>query len=272
MSEIRPVGVLGVGAAAPTLRVAAADVARAWGGSAKGTLAVCDADEDTLRLGWQAARAALDAAGVAPGEVSGLWWGTTRPPFAEGPSHVFLATALGLGADVGGALHSGSPHAGMDALVSAWDALAAGHAEVALVVVSDALVPGVGTAGESVTGAGAAAFVLRAIPAGSGGNGSAPPARLVTRVTRTLPAVDRSRGDGEAATGDIYDGRLFREEVYLPLLSATGGALAAGAAKGDTRWAVTDPDGKLASALSKKLGGTLVSAAVQGSLGDAGAA
>lgn len=270
-SEVRPVGVLGIGAAAPSLRAAAADMAGAWGGSAKGTVAVCDADEDTLTLGWEAARAALDAAGVAPAEVSGLWWGTTRPPFAEGPSHAFLSTALGLAVDVGGALHCGSPHAGMEALVSAWDALAAGHGTVALVVVSDALRPGVGTAGETVTGAGAAAVVLRAAPeAGvSGGNGSAPAARLVGRATRVVPAVDRARGDAEAATGDIYDGRLFREEVFLPLLTAVGQSVVEGDIAG---WAVSDPDGKLAPALAKRLGGALVSAGTQVALGDTGAA
>ncbi len=211
------VALLGVGAAAPSLRLTAADVAGAWGGAGgRGTVALCDADEDTLTLAWQAAVDALHAAGIGAGELSGLWWGTTRPPFAEGPSHAFLSTALGLVPSASGTLCSGSPHAGIEALLAAWDALAAGHARFALVVASDALVPGVGTAGESTTGAGAAAFVLGALDAGAtSGNGSAAPARLVARDTRVMAVVDRYRGDAEAATGDVYDGRLFREEVSL---------------------------------------------------------
>lgn len=270
---IGPVGLVGVGAAAPTLRLAVPEVAKAWGaGSGRGTLGVCDADEDTLTLAWQAARAALEAAGVAAEDLTGLWWGTTRPPFAEGPSHALLCTALGLRADVGGALCSGSPHAGIEALLGAWDAVAAGYAGTVLVVASDALVPGAGTAGECVTGAGAAAVVLRPIGDGaSAGNGSAPPARLVGRNTRMLPAVDRYRGDGESATGDIYDGRLFREEVFLPLVTGVARALS-GAEGGETRWSISDPDGKLAAAAAKKLGGTLVSGTVQSGLGDTGAA
>ena len=273
---VKPVAVLGVGGAAPSLRLAAADVGAAWGsGGGRGTVAVCDADEDTLTLAWQAAGAALEAAGVRAEEVSGLWWGTARPPFAEGPSHAFLATTLGLGRAVGGGLSSGSPHAGMEALLGAWDALAAGHARLALVVVSDALVPGLGTAGETSTGAGAAAVVLGALPDGADApstNGSSPAARLVSRVTRAMPAVDRYRGDGDSATGDVYDARLFREEVFVPLLSETGRAVAEDAASPPGAWAIADPDGKLAATVARRLGAPLASAPVHGALGDTGAA
>jgi hydroxymethylglutaryl-CoA synthase len=269
---VTPVALLGVGAAAPSLRMAASEVAGAWGGGGRGTVALCDSDEDTLTLAWQAAIDALGAAGVAAGDLSGLWWGTTRAPFAEGPSHAFLSTALGLEPDATAVLCSGSPHAGMEALVTAWDALAAGHARLALVLVSDALVPGVGTAGEFTTGAGAAAFVLGAIDRGGpGGNGSGPAARLVDRTTRVMAVVDRYRGDSEPATGDVYDGRLFREEVFLPLMTAVGRTLGAGD-NAPSAWSVADPDGKLAAAVAKRLGGPLLSAPVHSALGDTGAA
>ncbi|HTZ10396.1 MAG TPA: OB-fold domain-containing protein [Acidimicrobiales bacterium] len=266
---MKPVVVLGAGSAAPSLRLAASEVGAAWGaGGGRGGVAVCDADEDTLTLAWRAGRDALAAAGVAAGAVDGLWWGTARPPFAEGPSHAFLSTALGCRPDVEGALTSGSPHAGMEALAAAWDAVAAGHVEVALVVASDALVPGLGTAGESRTGAGAAALVVRA--PGDAGNGTGGAARLVGRVTRTLPVLDRYRPDAGGATEDVYDGRLFREEVYLPLLAEVGRAAAGTATVG--AWAASDPDGKLAGALAKRLGAGLASAPVQAALGDTGAA
>ncbi len=272
---MKPVAVLGVGAAAPSLRLAAKDAGAAWGsGGGRGAVALCDADEDTLTLAWQAANAALEAAGTSAAAVSGLWWGTARPPFAEGPSHAFLAATLGLGAEVGGALLSGSTHAGMEALLGAWDALAAGHCDVALVVTSDALVPGLGTAAEATTGAGAAAVVLGAIAEAAEGhsaNGASPAARLVARATRAMPAVDRYRADGEAATGDVYDARLFREEVFVPLLAETGRAAGeAGDAIGV--WAIADPDGKLAPVVAKRLGSPLASAPVFAALGDAGSA
>src|SRR5207247_6614629 len=118
------------------------------------------------------------AAGLRPVDVGGLWWGTARPPFAEGPSFALLAAALRLPESVSGTLSAGSPHAGMDALLSAWDAVAAGAVATALVVASDALVPGPGTAWEPRVGAGAVAFVL-----GSHGGTAA----LSAPVARTRP-------------------------------------------------------------------------------------
>jgi hydroxymethylglutaryl-CoA synthase len=109
----------------------------------------------------------------------------------------------------------------------------------------------------------------------TGGNGSGPAARLVARDTRVMAVVDRYRGDAGAATGDVYDGRLFREEVFVPLMAAAGGALGAGERSDRPlpgAWAIADPDGKLAPAVAKRLGGPLVSAPVQSALGDTGAA
>src|SRR6202035_5224380 len=114
-----------------------------------GTTAVCAPDEDVLTLSWRAAERALAVAGLDSTDVDGLWWGTSRPPFAEGPSLPMLAAALGLRDDIAAALNSGSTLAGIDALLCAWDAVAAGTARVALVVGADALRPGLGTAFEA---------------------------------------------------------------------------------------------------------------------------
>ncbi len=177
-----------------------------------------------------------------------------------------LARAIGLSHRSGGALCSGSPHAGMEALLSAADAIGAGSARVAVVVVSDALVPGNGTPFEARAGAGAAAVVL----VSHGGN-----AMLVDRVTRTQPFLDRYRGDGEVDTRDLYDPRLFREEVFLPSMRELGEALTglAGGADGIRAWSLPDPDGRLGSTVAKQLGATATpSTDVYAALGDTGAA
>lgn len=253
---------LGVGAAAPAWRLPAAAVHQAWGrGGGRGVAAVCAPDEDALTLAWDAATAAIDAAGVAPGEIDGLWWGTSRPPFAEGPSHAFLAAALGLADHSAGALLAGSTHSGMEALLGAADAVAAGTVRVALVVASDALRPALGSAMEPRTGAGAAAAVLAA----EGGAAS-----LVGRVTRTRPVVDRYRGDGEHDTRDVYDARLFREEVFLPTVTEVASALASFAPRA---WSLPDPDGRLARTVARRAGAdSVASQAVDDAVGDTGAA
>ena len=81
-----------IGVGVPTLRVAAADIDAAWGRDGRrGQIAACAPDEDVLTLSWSAATMALAEAGVDAADVEGLWWGTARPPFAEGPSHAVLA-------------------------------------------------------------------------------------------------------------------------------------------------------------------------------------
>ena len=256
-----PVRVLGVGAGAPALRLDASDIGAAWGRGGRGRVAACAPDEDTLTLAWDAASAALSAAGVEPDAVDAIYWGTSRPPFAEGPSLPFLASALGLSATTGGALLSGSPHAGMDALAAGADAVAARSARVALVVVSDALRPGLGTGFEARCGAGAAAVVL-------GANGGT--ATLGPRVTHSRPLVDRYRGDGETDNRDLYDARLFREEIFLPSIEAVTHQMASNTA---SAWSLPDPDGRLGAVIAKRVGANpAASAAVYASVGDTGAA
>ena len=253
---------LGVGAAAPRLRLAAVDVATAWGRQGgRGQVAVCPPDEDMLTLAWDAGMRALEAAHVDSASIDAVFWGTSRPPFAEGPSHAVLAAALGCSSHASGALLAGSPHAGMDALAAGSDAVLAGSARVALVIASDSQRPGPGTGFEARCGAGAAAMVLSA----TGGT-----AALGARITRSRPFLDRYRGDGETDLRDLYDGRLFREEIFLPVVAEVASALASF----DVRaWSLPDPDGRLGATLAKLVGGGApVSTPVYAAIGDAGAA
>jgi hydroxymethylglutaryl-CoA synthase len=260
------VRVLGVGASAPELRLNAADVGAAWGRGGRGEVAVCAPDEDTLTLSWLAATRALQAAGVESADVDALFWGTSRPPFAEGPSFAFLAASLSLAPAIGGTLCAGSAHSGLEAIGAGADAIAAGSARIVLVVASDAVRPGPGTGFEARCGAGAAALVL-AVDTIAGSKGSA---TIGTRVTRSRPFVDRYRGDGEIDNRDLYDGRLFREEIFLPVVQEVTDALGAFEIRS---WSLPDPDGRLGSVVARKAGASETpSAAVYAAIGDSGAA
>jgi uncharacterized OB-fold protein len=90
------------------------------------------------------------------------------------------------------------------------------------------------------------------------------------RITRHKPVVDRYRGDADTATRDLYDGRLFREEIFLPL---TGAVVEPMLALEPRAWSLPDPDGRLGSSLAKRTGGGApASAAVYAEVGDTGAA
>jgi hydroxymethylglutaryl-CoA synthase len=263
MTARTTVGILGVGAATPRWRLTAAEIATAWNRSnlGRGQTSVCSPDEDSLTLAWDAATQALAVSGLDADSVHGLWWGTTTLPFAEGPSHAVLANALGLGHRSTGATCSGSAHAGIEALLAAADAVAAGSVEYALVVVSDSVRPAPGTGFESRAGAGAAAVVLSGGPA---------PAQLGERHTESRPLLDRYRGTGELDQRDLYDGRLFREEIFLPVVGAVIDAVGSSQ---DTTWSLPDPDGRLGAVLAKRTGaGPATSAGIYHELGDTGAA
>ena len=256
------VAITAVGAAAPSLRISASAIGAAWGRSGgRAISAVCAPDEDALTLAAAAAVDALAHAELDPSAIDGLWWGCCRPPYAEGPSHAVLAAALGLASHAGGALMSGSPHSGIEAFLGAADAVAAGSARLAIVVVSDALLPGLGSGFEARCGAGAAALVL------SAGGG---PANISARVTRTHPLLDRYRGDSETTTRDLYDARLFREEMFLPPVEEVADHLGAL----DVRaWSLPDPDGRLGRVVAQHVSAdTVASADVYSALGDSGAA
>src|SRR5262245_15963953 len=119
---------LGVGAAAPALRLSASDVGAAWGRGGRGQVAICAPDEDTLTLAWDASTRALQAAECLAGDIDAVFWGTSRPPFAEGPSLPFLAASIGLAEHAGGGLFAGSTHSGIEALLAAADAVSSGSA------------------------------------------------------------------------------------------------------------------------------------------------
>jgi hydroxymethylglutaryl-CoA synthase len=253
-----PVRIRAVGAATASLRVPASEIAAAWGDrGGKGHVAACPDDEDVLTLSWQAAVRALTD--LDPGTIDALFWGTSRTPYAEGPSYAVLATAIGIRMDATGGLLAGSPHSGVEALLCAWDAVAAGTARTALVVAADDVLPGLGSAYERRAGAGAVAYVLSADEGG---------AVLTDRLTHTEPVVDRYRGGAEPYTRDVYDARLFREETFLPIAGGVGRALDLD----NATWSLPDPDGRLGAALAKKVGAATTVTDHFAELGDTGAA
>ena len=164
-------------------------------------------------------RAASPRPGVRAEDVDGLWWGTTRPPFAEGPSWSHLAASLRLGPSAVGAVAAGSPHAGVEALLAAADAIAAGTVRP-------------GHRRHQRRAAARHRHVARARlrrgrdgGAARAGRRTARPPLLGPRASRWMAALDRYRGDHEDTTRDVYDGRLFREEIFLPLATETAAAL-----------------------------------------------
>lgn len=151
-------GIEGVGAYAPDLRVSAEEFAEAWGrfqGAGIREKAVPDADEDALTMAHEAASRALAAAERDGAAVTFLAFASTTPPLAEEDLTPRLGEFLGVPADAQRHTFTGSTRAGTRALRTGLD-----HDGVALVVAADAPRGEPNSAEEHAAGAGAAAFVL----------------------------------------------------------------------------------------------------------------
>ena len=154
-------------------------------------------------------RARSPPPGLEPDSVDGLWWGTTRPPFAEGPSHAVLAVGDRPLAPVRRRARRG---------------LAARRAWTRCSAAADAVGAGLGAgrARRRLRRArpGPRHRVRSAVRRRRRGRSCSRPTAAPRRSPRGSPApsplLDRYRGDGESATRDLYDPRLFREEMFLP--------------------------------------------------------
>lgn len=175
-------GISGAAVAFPSLRLASAELAKAWGATSRDVerRAIPAFDEDEATLAVAAARKALAASGRRADEIGLVLFATA------GPAASAETVSEALGAGWARAVNvTGSATSGLAALVTAFDTVAAAR-NVALVVAADVPRAPLADAGELVQGAGAAAFVVSpggAVRLAAAGAASAdlPGARVVTR-------------------------------------------------------------------------------------------
>jgi 3-hydroxy-3-methylglutaryl CoA synthase len=117
-------------------------------------------DEDAVTMAVAAGANALR--GFERAGVDALFFASTTYPFREKQGAALIAKALDLRRDARTADVSGSLRAGTDALLAAFDAVAAGSARRALVIASDCRLGAPGSAQEQSFGDGAAAFLIGA--------------------------------------------------------------------------------------------------------------
>lgn len=155
-------GIESYAAALPALRLPASAYVTAWGScAARGmkSKACCAYDEDAVTLGVAAARAALERLDGTP-KIAALFFGVTTPPYDEKPSAATLPTALFASNALRVTEISGSPQAGIQAMLSAIDYCKAHDGALALAVAADAPIAPPDAGFEHALGAGAAAFVI----------------------------------------------------------------------------------------------------------------
>jgi len=258
--------VLGVGGYAPRFRLPAAAVEDALGAfHARGveSVAVPDADEDSLTMAAAAAERALAAAGTTVEAVEALFLAATTLPYEEEAAPARLASMLGVSETARTAQFGGSTAAGGEALNAALDADG-----VALVVAADAPRGATDEAVGQAAGAGAGALVVAPEAADADRVGEV---TELASFTAAYPGTRFRERGSEETTGlgvTAYDRQAYRETV-AGAVDALGGPGEPDAA------ALQAPDGDLPFRAGRAIGvnADAVSAGtVAADVGDAGAA
>ncbi len=215
-------GIEGVATYVPRGRTAVADIRRSWPGVAGPggvtSVSVTEFDEDVVTMAAEAAEAALGVAGRDALDVNMLLVATCSSPYAEHSAAAEVARGLGLDRSAALVDLAGSTLGGVQAVVTAVDAVRCGRAERALAVASERRRGRPGTAVEALGAGAAAVLVSRHGPA------------VVTGVASWRHGVPtRWRPDGADALVHYDDSRFEMVEQVVPALAAVVRALGASA-------------------------------------------
>ena len=239
------IGIVSYGAYVPTTRLPLSAIGgrpTKEGGPEK---AVAWNDEDAITLGVTAGIHCLE--GIDRSKVDMLLFASTTLPFQEKQAAALAARVLDLPRKVQTADHGGSTRAGTTALRSAIDAVTAGSASCALVIMSDARMAAPGSGLEANFGDGAAAFLIA--------DGDAI-ATLDAAASVTDEVTDVWRPSGHEFVHSWED-RFVIQESYTPNMQASIAALleTSGSKIGDyDRIAIFAPDARSHAGVARATG------------------
>ncbi len=249
-------GIVGYGAYIPRHRIAAEEIARQWGKDPaaieRGLLlkekSVPDLDQDTITISVEAARAALERAGIDPAEIGALYIGSESHPYAVKPSGTIVVEALGIGPEVRVADFEFACKAGTEAMSVALAMVESGRVKYAMGIGADTSQGAPNDALEFSASAGGAAFIFGT---------SELLAEVVATYSYTTDTPDFWRREGQFYPR--HGGRFTGEPAYFKhVLSATDAILKrTGLQPSDFRFAVFHmPNGKFPLTAGKRLGFT----------------
>jgi len=224
----RGAGIVGWGVYIPRYRIRVEDIARAWGFSIESVKglgmyekSVEGPDEDTITIGFAAAKYALARAGISPSEVDAVYVGTESKPYAVKPSATVIAEALGIQPKHQVADLEFACRAGAEAVRIGISLVESGQARYVLAIGADTAQSSPGDVLEFTASSGGAAYVV--------GPRDRSVAYFEGSVTYSTDTPDFWRRDGapyprhgEAFTGDpayfhhiVSAARLLMEELGL---------------------------------------------------------
>lgn len=240
-------GIVAHGAYVPKNRLPLEEVRRFWGGLSTPAIkekAFPSYDEDPVTMGVEAGRQALERSPFGAEELGAIFFATTSGPYEEKPNVSTIASALTGSSRIRVVEMGGSPRAGLQALLSAWE-FSASWGKPAMAIASDAPIAHPASSLEHGLGAGAAAFVI------GEGEGATTLEAVESISVETFGERFRRRGQSY-----LQDLELRQDELTGSVLKAIEGLMGGARISLSQVEALVlpDPDGGTPARIAKALG------------------
>ena len=162
------VGIVSYGAYIPRYRILVEEIAKVWGANPNSIIeglmvyekSVPDLDEDTITIAVEAARHAINRAGIDPQEIGALYTGSESHPYAVKPSSTVVAEAIGATPNLTVADFEFACKAGTAAIQTCMGLVDAGMIKLGVAIGSDVAQGAPGDALEYTAAAGGVAYVI----------------------------------------------------------------------------------------------------------------
>jgi hydroxymethylglutaryl-CoA synthase len=162
------VGIVSYGAYIPRYRIKIEEIAKVWGGNANSIIdglmvyekSVPDMDEDTITIAVEAARHAINRAGINPEKIGAIYTGSESHPYAVKPTSTVVAEAIGATPNLTAADFEFACKAGTAAIQACMGLVGSGMIELGMAIGSDVSQGAPGDALEYTAAAGGVAYVI----------------------------------------------------------------------------------------------------------------
>lgn len=249
------VGIVSYGAYIPRYRIKIGEIAKVWGADAKSIVdgllvfekSLPDMDEDAITIAVEAARYAINRAGINPKRIGAVFVGSESHPYAVKPSGTIVAEAIGAGpGNLTVADFEFACKAGTAAIQTCMGMAGFGMIDLGLAIGSDVSQGAPGDALEYTAAAGGVAFII--------GRDDLI-AIIEDTFSFTTDTPDFWRREGEPYPQ--HGGRFTGEPAYFKhtVAAASGLLEKLGAKPSDYKYAVFhQPNGKFPAKVAKMLG------------------
>ncbi len=162
------VGIVSYGVYIPRYRIKVEEIAKVWGANANSIIdglmvyekSVPDMDEDTITIAVEAARHAINRAGINPEKIGALYTGSESHPYAVKPSSTVVAEAVGATPDLTLADFEFACKAGTAAIQTCMGMVDSDTIELGMAIGSDVSQGAPGDALEYTAAAGGVAYII----------------------------------------------------------------------------------------------------------------